>query len=411
MSKHLLLLALTALSVVGCAQKPVPTGKTEPLSGQTFSRHWATALTPAENAPITAVHVLDQYVFAYRADGTSSVMDRDSGRLLHVDTLKGGTVRIRKPVILKDRLVYPTTTYLEVFDRSGRYIPYPVRPSDDTSKPFSQELKYAIHSNAAASAKYIFLGGDYLNSGRLVEIDPTRPYTPEMWTMMAYPKASISSGPVLTKDTVFVATEAGVVSAVTIENREPVWSSLSNASFGAYAGVTADLVLDETGLYVASNDTKLYCLNARTGKVLWQYLSGQPLHDAPVTTKETVYQIVPEVGLAAIAKTGSDAKNTANRSPLWIAGDAVQFLASDDTYVYVATADHHIAAVSRKTGERKFISRRSDFTFFATNTTPDGMIYASDKYDRVYAVKPILQAGSVGEVVFVPVAQSVAAAR
>lgn len=410
MSKHLLFLMLTAVTVVGCAQKPIEVGKTEPLTAQTFMRHWSTALNPQAASPITAVHVLDQYVFAYRADGTSSVMDRASGRLLHIDTLRGGEVRIRKPVLMKDRLVYLTTTYLEVFDLSGRYIPYPIRPSDDISKPFSHELTYAVHSDAAASAKYIFFGADYRSNGRLVELDPTRPYVPEIWTMMA-PRASISSGPALTKDTVFVASESGLVSAVTIENREPVWNTLPNASFGAYDGVTADLIVDEAGLYVASNDTKLYCLSPRTGKVLWQYLAGQPLRETPVTTKDLVFQIVPETGLAAIEKTGPDVKNTANRTPLWVAGDAVQFLGSDDTYVYAATADHHISALSRKTGERKFLSRRNDFTFFATNTTPDGMIYAADGAFRVYAIKPVLQSGSIGEVVFVPAPQSVAIAR
>lgn len=410
MSKQLLVLMLTAVSVIGCAQKPVQVGKTEPLTAQTFTRHWTTSLSAQADSPVTAVHVLDQYVFVYRGDGTSSVMDRASGRLLHIDTLKGGTVRIRKPVIMKDRLIYPTTTYLEVFDLSGRYVPYPVRPSDDTSKPFSQELSYGVHSDAVASSKYIFFGADFRSSGRLVEIDPTRPYVPQIWTMMT-PGSSISSAPAVTKDTVFVASDSGRVSAVQIENREPMWNALSNATFSAYAGVSANLVVDEGGLYVASKDTKLYCLDPRSGKMRWQYLAGQALHDTPVPTKDLVFQIVPETGLAAIEKAGPDAKNIANRNPRWVAADAVQFLAADDKYVYAASADHHIVALSRATGERKFVSRRNDFTFFATNTTPDGMIYAADSAFRVYAIKPVLQSGSVGEVVFVPALEPLAMAR
>src|SRR5665213_2696837 len=83
-SKHLLFLMLTTATVIGCAQKPLEVGKTEPLTAQSFTRHWTTALNPDPDSPVTAVHVLDQYVFTYRADGTSSVMDRASGRLLHI---------------------------------------------------------------------------------------------------------------------------------------------------------------------------------------------------------------------------------------------------------------------------------------------------------------------------------------
>jgi len=43
-------------------------------------------------------------------------------------------------------------------------------------------------------------------------------------------------------------------------------SSLPTECFKCDGPVTADLKADEFGLYVASEDTKLYCLNATTGK-------------------------------------------------------------------------------------------------------------------------------------------------
>ena len=399
----MILLVAAAALAGGCGSNNIgETPNPQPLPNKSFAREWSAELRGGGDDPVTAVHVTDQFVFAYRQGGTSTVIDRASGRLLHIDEPKDGAQRMHPPVILKDRIVYPTTTYLEVFDLSGRYVPHATKPSDEMDKPFSQALKFPIRSDVVGMGKLVFFGADFEGGGRVVAVDLMRPYVPDIWTLLT-PGASVSAAPALSKDTVFVAAENGTVAAVTIDSRAPLWT-LPNGVFGTYGGVTGNLALDASGLYVASNDTKLYCLLPTSGKVKWQYFAGAALRDGPVLTKDLVYQMVPNAGLAAIDKSEaiSSQSPTYNRQPRWIAIDATQFLSEDDRYAYVRTGDNHIVAVDKKTGQRAFTSQRNDLAACGVNTKGDGIIYAATTNGRVMAVKPVLQPGLVGELVMVP---------
>jgi outer membrane protein assembly factor BamB len=406
----MLMLAVVTSVAVGCTTKSVPPPQTEALGARSFARQWATDLADGRANPITAIHLVDKFVFAYRQDGSSAVIDRTSGRLMQVDRPADGVNGLHAPVVLKDRIVYPTTTHLDVFEVGGRHIPHPLRPTDESDKPFSQDLKFPIRSDAVGTGKMVYFGADFRASGRAVAADMTRAYVPEIWTLMT-PGSFVSAAPALSKDTVFIASEKGSVTAVTMEDRQPVWS-LPEGVFGTYGGVVANLMLDSTGLYVASTDSKLYCLNEKLGKVKWQFFAGAALRTPPALTKDAVYQYIEGRGLAAIDKNPGPDANNASRSPRWLAPQARQFLAEDGSYVYIANAEKRILALDKATGEERFRSRRKDFSAFAASTAGDGLIYLADDNARVTAVHPILQAGSAGEVVMdaSPV-QSVALAK
>jgi len=64
----------------------------------------------------------------------------------------------------------------------------------------------------------------------------------------------------------------------------------------------------------------------------WQYFSGSPLSEPPVTTVDSVYIMVPNHGLAALDKV----VGPFNRTPRWIHPTATQFLAQDEKYAYLA---------------------------------------------------------------------------
>ena len=413
MIKHLMTLLLISLALTaGCN----PPGKSydqtpRPLQKNSFTSQWATELRGGGTDAITAVYLSDQFVFAYHRSGASSVMDRATGRLLHIDQPRDGAHRMHPPVVLKNRIVYPTTTFLEVFDFEGRYVQHPMRTTDELEGPFSQALNFVIRSDAIGAGKMLYLGGDFPVSGRAVEVDLSRPYVPAIWTLMT-PGASVLAAPALVKDVLYVASANGEVAAVQVDTRAPLWT-LPNGVFGTYGGVIGNLAIDQSGLYVASTDTKLYCLLPNNGRVKWQYFAGAPLREGPVLTKDLVYQYVPGTGIAALNKNEpiTSQQPNYNRDPRWVAGDAVQFLAEDDQYAYLKSGSNSILAVDKQSGQTRFKSQRDDLAACGTNTR-DGTIYAATSDGRVMAVKPVLQAGTVGELVFVPVAgQPVAMAR
>jgi outer membrane protein assembly factor BamB len=169
--------------------------------------------------------------------------------------------------------------------------------------------------------------------------------------------------------------------------------------FKTYGPVVANLTVDDSGLYVASKDGTLTCLNRSTGRVKWQYIGGVPLEDSPRVTKDMVFQHVPGTGLVALSK----AEGGYNRSPRWVAPEITQFLAEDDTYVYGRREDNAILAMEKATGRAAFASKRRDFRAFAVDTV-GGTIYAVTATDRILAIKPVLTSGQVGELVWVPIA-------
>lgn len=406
MNKHLLILLCGLFLGLGCNPPPPPGFNENPqmLDNPSFTRQWATNLAHGDNDPVTGIYLSDQYVFAYRHGGTSAVLDRATGRLLHIDNPKDGNQRLHPPVVLKDRIVYPTTTYLEVFDTDGRYIEHATKVTDEIDKPFSQSLEFPIRSDVVGLGKQVYFGADYSGSGRAIEVDMTRPYVPEVWTLMT-PGSSISAAPAVLKDVVYIAADNGKVAAVATDTREPIWP-LDQGVFGTYGRVDANLAADQSGVYIASTDTKLYCLQRAGGRVKWQYFAGTPLHTGPTLTKDTVYLVVPGTGLVAIDK---NAATQGTREARWTAADATQFLSEDEHYVYVRTTQNLIAALDKATGQQRFVSRRPDLVAFAENTKGDGICYVSTQFGRIIAVRPVLHPGEVGEVVLVPVAPAAVA--
>lgn len=404
MNKHLLSLLCGLVIGMGCARPPEPgfNENPQPLENPSFARQWGTDLSHGNDDPVTSIYLSDQYVFAYRRGGSSSVMDRATGRLQHIDNPKDGVQALHPPIVLKDRIVYPTTTYLEVFDTDGRYIEHPTKPTDELDKPFSQSLDFPIRSDAVGLGKQVFFGADYQGSGRAIGIDMTKPYVPEIWTLMT-PGSSVTAAPAVLKDVVYIASDNGKVAAVATDTREPIWP-LDQGVFGTYGRVDANLAADQTGLYVASTDTKLYCLQRAGGRIKWQYFAGAPLHEGATLTKDMVYLYVPRTGLVAINK--NDVAKGINREARWTAADARQFLSEDEHYVFVRTTGNRIAALDKATGEQRFVSKRPDLVAFATNVKGDGIVYVATQGGRIICVRPVVHPGEMGEVVLAPVPSS-----
>ena len=158
--------------------------------------------------------------------------------------------------------------------------------------------------------------------------------------------------------------------------------------------IVGDVKVDETGVYVASTDSKLYALDRNTGKVNWQYFGGKPIVAAPHVTASTVYVTVPGQGLVALDK----GKGDFNRKPRWISKDARKFLSEDSKHTYLATRDGKIQAVDRVSGKVVFVSQGKGFDLFVSNPKDD-MIFAARKDGTVYAIKAVLAPGVVGEIV------------
>lgn len=394
MIKQLMSVVIAAGLIAGCRHQaePAAESKIKPLPAQSLIRQWTADIPLSAGDQLTDIYVRDNAVVAYTKKHTTIAINRESGQLYDIAEFDPSGQVMRAPAVLADRIIYPTGTTLEIFNYRG-------------NKLRSMLMPWTIRSGVSGLSQRVYMGADGPNGGRVLAVDTDKTYDYVNWELMTT-GGSVVSTPAVHQGIVYAASENGHVYAVN-DNREPVWPIEGN-TFVTSGPITADLVVDDFGLYVASGDSKMYCLNRGTGIIKWQYFGGKPLKATPAVTTDMVYILVPEQGLVAIDKTTGDY----NRKPKWTNAGATQFLAEDEKFAYLRRGDNTIIAVDKKTGEESFRSKRSDFALFGTNTK-DAVIFAATASGQIMAIKPVLKPGAVGEIVLDvrPLDQSLATAN
>jgi outer membrane protein assembly factor BamB len=378
--QHLLialnLLALILLSTSSGCRSSEPSLSNVPAQG--FVKQWEAADLSLHGDSIKALHARGSTLIAYTKNNKGFWFGAAGGDLMAINQLGERNHVVHPPVLLTDHVVIPTTVALFTFDSKG-----------------SQTGKFTtptpVQSPGAGVDNSIYLGVAHTGGGRLARLD-IGPTLASPWEV--YTELGVRAAPAVLNQTIFAGGLDGRVFAVT-PSRAPIWTSLADYSFKTDGPITADLVADDFGLYVASQDQKLYCLDRDTGKIKWTYYAGLPLVDAPVVLGNAVYQHIPDGGIAAINKT----EGKFARDPMWVQPLAQQILSADEKYIYAATADGIMMALDPATGKPQFHSSRSDLRVFATNLETS-LIYAATSSGKIMAVRPVLKPGGVGEVVF-----------
>jgi outer membrane protein assembly factor BamB len=379
------------------------------LPAGSFALSWIYPLDLSDDS-VTTIDVRDQWVYVITADKKVTALDRKSGKFKFAATVNTPSPHLHPPVELTDKIVFPTVISLEIFDKKGNHLS-------------SMPLRSTLRSGAAGSSRAsditndtIYFGADDPAGGRVIAKYVAHDFDINRWELLT-PGGAIASTPVFFDDVLYVATEAGQVYAVN-ENRAPVWN-IDTHIFQAAGPIIADLKVDKDGLYIASKDSHLYCVNpvntldadSKTnhvgGTLKWEFFPGAPLSATPAPTADMVYQYIPDQGMAAIDKL----KGPFIRPARWIYPGATQFLAEDDHYAYLLVprtdlddknkTDNFIIAVDKQTGEKAFESRHSDYSVFGTNLN-DNLIYAGYATGQILAIEPVITAGRVGELVLVP---------
>ena len=369
-----------AAGAAGCrsAPKPAP-AEPVPVPVQSFARQWVVNVPVERGDKITEVHVRENTVYCYSQKHQVFAIDRTSGQLQYIrQAAPANEVVLFPPIVLKDYTIFPSGSGINVCTPTGRFLK-------------TVQIGSAVRSPGVGNETLVYIGSA---AGRVAAVDVAREYAHVRWEIMTF--GLVTASPALYEGALFVPSHDGRVYAVTTE-RDPVWPGLERSSFQTGGELIADLRADQFGVYVASTDSKLYCLNRQNGRLKWQYFAGYRLDTPPAVTDKAVYQYVPRSGVVAIDKENGKA----NRDAKWVSPRATQFLAVDERYVYLLQDDHAMIAVERESGKTAFKSRRSDFRAFGENTR-DGIIYAATTDGQIMAIEPILRPGTVGEIVQAP---------
>ncbi len=349
---------------LGCGSEPAafhenPVGV---LPQDSLSRAWLVDLQRAgPGHEVVTLDVRSKLVYAYTADKHVTAIDRQTGVVKFAMDVNSPEPRLQPLVELEGFIVFPNATNLQVFDDKGEFlktvtVPTPIRSSA------------AAESNEAAGTNHgttIYFGASGIGHGGLVEAyDISRTSAFEKWNYITHAQGAIVAAPAVFGDIVYSGDDRGEVDAVSTA-RLQVWAT-DGGYFLTSGGIVADLRVDDTGLYVASTDSKLYCINRATGKLQWQYFAAAPLVAAPVLTPDTVYQVTPNRGLVALDKTppaaipphDAPSAKAYDRRPRWTCPMADQFLAQDAKFAYVSEVRPNPAdAPPRSTSSSPWTSR------------------------------------------------------
>lgn len=382
MIKHLVSILIlpiaAAFLAAGCAPKP-PKEEMGAVPPMSFIRQASIDLHAS--SPVRSLYVGENYIIAYTQENEALGLHRAS-----LDPAFGTAVcdparTLYPPIPLKEWVVYPTSSSLEVYDYNGKFLR-------------SIKLQFALRSAGVGGMvnelPLVFLGADFAGGGRLVCINTAESQVYGTKWEIGSPHSGISASPALVDNKyIFAGSSDGNVYAAQAIDKRASWLGLPGGVFSTHGEITADLQADKDGVYVGSMDTKLYCLTLTDGRIKWEYHAQKPLNPEVriIATDNSVYLAVPGEGVAAIDKQG----DSFDRPARWVVRDAVQFLSKDEKYAYLRTKDNHIIAVDKQTGAFKFASKRNDFTVFGTNTKGDGVIYAANKFGVVYSIVPVFK--------------------
>ena len=253
-----------AVFAVGCHNKKGGPNKPTvvPVPQQSFVRAWTyNAQLSGKGNDLEKLYLTENSLFAYTSNNDVYILTRSGGSLESVDAVNATGGVLREPVTLQDRIVFPTGTTLEIFDTRG-------------TLQKSMPLPYPTRSLGNGLGETVFIGLDYPQYGRLTAIDISRQYSVTRWELQT--RGAISSRPAIFDKVIFVGSEDGNVYAVDVD-RNPIWP-LEGSVYRTGGRIVADLKADEYGVYVASTDSKLYCIERNTGKTKWQYFGSAQLN-------------------------------------------------------------------------------------------------------------------------------------
>ena len=397
-----LALAVAGITLGGCkTEPPVQEAQRGLLEPGSFRATWKLDVDTARYGPVDQLFLRDDMLVVYTATNTIQVITANGGETSFITSdVVGANDRLWPPVLVEARnrlgpniervICFPTNTSFVLYTEQGGRVQ-------------ETQIRRAITAPSAAYEGLVYTGltGSYA-TGRVARIDPTREVAPVLNAVQL--SGGVASRPAVFQDIVYAADDTGRVWAIAGQ-RQQAWVDQYFATSGA---IQADLQVDAFGLYVASTDSQLYCLDRTTGRLKWSYFAEVPLYRSPYVTERFVFQPVEGTGVVCLDKIEGD---TVSRSPLWTAPEARDVLSQDENNIYLLLGDGRIAAHDKETGEELFRSQRTDFRSFARNAT-GSRIFAARPDGQIVAIDPVLRRGQVGELVMSdPAGQPLASGR
>src|SRR3954469_3955931 len=260
------LTGIVAAGAGGCRSNAPTTSKPVPVPAGGFLAQWRAPIELPSGDSLQHMYLRDDTVYVTTKSNHAYALAASGGQITQGYALPKTASSIQPPYVTKDYVVFPCSSTLQVYNRAGKLIR-------------AIEIGHNVRSPLAGTGNYVYAGLDFPNGARLAKIDLNKEYANTRWELLT--GAGVSAAPAYwqPQTAVFAGAEDGTVYAIN-EERAPIWSLPKNV-FKTDGRILGDLKVDDFGLYVASTDSKLYCLDRATGKIKWQYYASSGLTVSP----------------------------------------------------------------------------------------------------------------------------------
>jgi len=190
----------------------------------------------------------------------------------------------------------------------------------------------------------------------------------------------VQSSPAVLEGTVYVGSEDSYVYAIDAETGQEEWRFETGSNIFCSPAVVGETV------YIGSTDNHLYAINAETGREKWRFEVGNGgVRSSPVVAGGTVYvgstnNYVEDNYVYAIdAETGQEEWR-------FETGDGVRSSpAVAEGIVYVGSYDKNIYAIDAETGQQEW-RFETEGEVYSAPAVVKGTVYTGSDDNRVYAI-------------------------
>ena len=323
-----------------------------------LAKYWQLRVPLATDQQITTGYLVDDQIYLATADGVVFAIHAPSGALRWRKQITSAGYDIRKPCHAGDRVVFITPPSITQYDR---YSGQPISKIDTW---------FPTGSPAISDGMRLFVGGI---DSKMYAIPLDLDF--EQWKSRA--SGPITSQPQLFDGYLYFASHNGNIYACMAQNKEFYWRTFIHAS------VTADLVVDKNGVYVAAGDNLLYLLDPAEGGRRWRARFSGPLREAPVVTEETAFQYCAPDGVAAI-NTGTVGVEQRIR---WTIPNARKALTVVERSAYLLSNEQTILVADLDDGRTTHTVAAPGFTLPLSSPNVPAVFVASAD-GRIFCAKP-----------------------
>jgi outer membrane protein assembly factor BamB len=331
-----------------------------PLEQAGLVKYWQLQLILEKGQRLEKAYLVDDYLYLGTQDGYVFALHAPTGLLRWLRPISRSGYPVRRPCHVGDRVIFVTPSDLQIYER---------RTGDPVVR---HDLRFPAGTGPLSDGVRVFIGG---LDRRLYAFDLRTLYID--WEVLT--EGAIRSTPVIQGELLFFANDQGSVYACVARNKVFRWR------FTAYGPISADLVADDRGIFVACQDYSLYLIDPAYGNIRWRTRFSAALDEPPVLTTQNVYQYCPADGLCAV-----DATTIGPREDriLWKMPSGRAALTTHEDRVYILTQEDTLVAANAKDGTVMATVPANDLTL-PMPAPGSSTVFLASPDGRIFCARPL----------------------